>query len=152
MEDTHHYRAVILAAPFHSTDITLSPSSLQTSIPPQPYVRLHVTLLSTPTSSAHPSYFGLGAKDTVPRTILTTGEGFRRGKDRPEFNSMTFHGKVRRHDGEMRDVEEHLVKVFSQRRVEDAWLEEVFGLGQVTWIHRHEVRYMYPLCFMLLAD
>lgn len=52
---------------------------------------------------------------------------------------MTFHGRVRRKDGKARDVEENLVKVFSDKRLDDAWLENMFGKGQVTWVYRREV-------------
>ncbi|TCD60722.1 hypothetical protein EIP91_009628 [Steccherinum ochraceum] len=133
--DSRQYRAVILAAPFHSTSISLPPT-LASSIPEQPYVKLHVTLLATTSSTSNSARFGLQAKDKVPRTVLTTAEGIRQGKKAPEFNSMTFHGKIGRKDGEERDVEEHLVKVFSDEKVEDDWLEEMFGKGQVTWTYR----------------
>ena len=46
-----NYKAVIIAAPFHSTGISL-PDTLASQIPPQPYVHLHVTLLTT--TSAQP--------------------------------------------------------------------------------------------------
>ncbi|KAH8079076.1 FAD/NAD(P)-binding domain-containing protein [Cristinia sonorae] len=132
---TMRYRAVILAAPYHSTSISF-PSSLATVPPPQPYVNLHVTLLATTTASANPEYFGLSAeKAKTPRVILTTAEGRRNGGRKPEFNSLTFHGKVRRVDG-AEGVEENLVKVFSEERIGDEWLEKMFGEGKVTWVYR----------------
>lgn len=65
---------------------------------------------------------------------------------------MTFHGKVQRKDGEERDVQEHLVKVFSYQRVEDEWLEEMFGEGQVTWVYRKEVCIRPAVRCAVLAD
>ena len=54
---------------------------------------------------------------------------------------MTFHGRVTRKDGKPRDVQEHLVKIFSYQPVEDAWLDDMFGKGQVTWVYRKLVRF-----------
>ncbi|TFY56537.1 hypothetical protein EVG20_g8889 [Dentipellis fragilis] len=92
---TLDYRAVILAAPYHTSDISL-PSDLATLIPAQPYVRLHVTLLTTTAPAPNPVYFGLAEGAKAPTAVLTTLEGMRNGKRAPEFNSLTYHGKVRR--------------------------------------------------------
>ncbi|KAG2160140.1 FAD/NAD(P)-binding domain-containing protein [Suillus bovinus] len=130
------YQGVILAAPFHQTDITL-PSDLAELIPPQPYVNLHVTLLTTPSEHPKPEYFGLASNARVPATILSTYEGARAGGVEPEFNSISYHGKVRRVDGAAGDAvanPESTVKIFSEERVSDEWLETVFG--DVSWVYR----------------
>ena len=66
--------------------------------------------------------------------ILTTYEGVRKGGREPEFNSLSYHGLVR--EGEW------AVKIFSQQRISDEWLQNVFN-GQVGWVYRKEV-YFYP--------
>ena len=124
-----NYKAVILAAPFHSTGINL-PSSLAEQIPEQPYVHLHVTLLSTTSATPNPKYFGLAPSSTVPRVILTTNEGKRAGGPGPEFNSLSYHGLVRKG--------EWAVKIFSDHELSDAWLNEMFD-GKIGWIYRKEV-------------
>ncbi|KAF5377177.1 hypothetical protein D9615_006339 [Tricholomella constricta] len=125
---TVNYQAVILAAPFHSSGINLPPS-LASSIPEQPYVRLHVTLLTTTSPTPDPAYFGLSAGAVLPNMTLTTHEGVRNGRKEPEFNSLSYHGLVR--DGEW------AVKIFSKERLSDQWLSKMF-LGQVGWVHRKE--------------
>ncbi|KZT06641.1 FAD/NAD(P)-binding domain-containing protein [Laetiporus sulphureus 93-53] len=133
------YRAVILAAPFHSANISLFPEALAESFPEQPYVRLHVTLLSTPAPSPNSAYFGLGAH-SAPTTLLTTANAVREGTGaEPEFNSLTYHGKVRAADGEPwagEAGEEWVVKIFSKKRLTDDWLENMFG--KVGWVLRKE--------------
>ena len=124
-----NYKAVILAAPFHSTGIDL-PSSLAELIPEQPYVHLHVTLLSTTSATPNPKYFGLPPSSAVPRMIVTTNEAKRAGGVGPEFNSISYHGLVR--EGEW------AVKIFSDHELSDAWLHEMFP-DKIGWIYRKEV-------------
>ena len=122
------YKAVILAAPFHSTHITV-PASISEQIPPQPYVHLHVTLLSTTAPHPNPQYFGLPADASAPQVVLTTKERCE-SSAKPEFNSLSYHGLVR--EGEW------AVKIFSDHRISDAWLDNMFK-GQVKWVLRKEV-------------
>ncbi|KAI0084957.1 FAD/NAD(P)-binding domain-containing protein [Irpex rosettiformis] len=151
---TGSYRAVIFAAPYHTSSIKLNlldPSALPV-IPPQPYVHLYVTLLSTPNPSARTRYFGLKEKDTVPSMVLTTWERARatEGQEAPEFNSLSYHGKIQAKDSEKNltklDVgdskgrneqgEEWSVKIFSDHLLEDGWLRKAFG--RIGWVHRKE--------------
>ncbi|KAG2753348.1 FAD/NAD(P)-binding domain-containing protein [Suillus brevipes Sb2] len=130
------YQGVILAAPFHQTNIIL-PSDLAELIPPQPYVDLHVTLLTTRSEHPRPEYFGLAPNAQVPATILSTYESARAGGVEPEFNSISYHGKVRKLDGAAGDAvtdPESTVKIFSEERITDEWLETVFG--NVSWVYR----------------
>lgn len=76
--------------------------------------------------------------------VLTTFEGARqRGDDsEPEFNSMSYHGRIRNLDGTPANsskdgAEEWVVKIFSKQRVEDSWLRKAFG--KIGWVHRKEV-------------
>ncbi|KXN81104.1 Farnesylcysteine lyase [Leucoagaricus sp. SymC.cos] len=122
------YTAVILAAPFHSTDIVV-PHTISEKIPKQPYVHLHVTLLTTTSEYPNPSYFALAPSTKPARMMLTTYEGVRKDGKAPEFNSLSYHGLVR--DGEW------AVKIFSREYISDEWLSEVFN-GQVGWVFRKE--------------
>ncbi|KAL6302927.1 Prenylcysteine lyase-domain-containing protein [Sparassis latifolia] len=129
---TQTYRGVVLAAPFHTSALAL-PEAVAALVPPQPYVHLHVTLLSTRTPRPSAAYFGVARP---PTEVLTTSAGAERGGRAPEFNSLTYHGRVRRRDGEEAVPEEWVVKIFSRERVGDAWLEGVFG--DVGWVLRKE--------------
>ncbi|KAF8203830.1 Prenylcysteine lyase-domain-containing protein [Pholiota molesta] len=122
---TVDYKAVILAAPFYSTGITV-PESISEQVKPQPYVHLHVTLLATTAATPNPEYFGLSASSPVPRMMLTSTLG---GTHAPEFNSLSYHGLVR--EGEW------AVKIFSAQRLSDEWLNNMFQ-GKVGWVYRKE--------------
>jgi prenylcysteine oxidase/farnesylcysteine lyase len=118
------YKSIILAAPFRSTNITL-PFLLSSQIPEQPYVHLHVTLLTTTSPTPNATYF---ATSSLPKIMLTTYDGVRNGGKEPEFNSLSYHGAVR--EGEW------AVKIFSKEKISDEWLKSMFG--QVGWVHRKE--------------
>lgn len=152
------YRSVILAAPYHSTGLTLKllDESSKPNIPPQPYIHLYVTLLSTPNPYARTRYFGLADNDAPPNMVLTTWERERTGAgpERPEFNSASYHGRILnkgdRSVANLTDLgvgspqgrdeagEEWVVKIFSDHPVEDSFLRKVFG--RVGWVVRKEVR------------
>ncbi|EGO02796.1 hypothetical protein SERLA73DRAFT_165743 [Serpula lacrymans var. lacrymans S7.3] len=141
---TKTYKGVILASPFHFSHITL-PTDLADLIPEQPYVHLHVTLLATRSPHASAEYFGLGEKEEVPQTVLTTYEGVRKGGKEPEFNSLSYHGVINRTRAaegegeeavEEEEVKEYVVKIFSKETVSDEWLERIFG--HVGWVYRKE--------------
>jgi prenylcysteine oxidase/farnesylcysteine lyase len=143
---TKDYNSVILATPYHSSDIRLSSNALNDStllghIPTQPYVHLHVTLLTTTSPHPNPTYFGLAAdaKD-VPTAVLTSSSGARVGGAEPEFNSLTYHGLVRGEKGTETEGEEKewAVKLFSKERISDEWLRDMF-MGKVGWVYRKEV-------------
>ncbi|KAI5123737.1 hypothetical protein M0805_000330 [Coniferiporia weirii] len=131
------YNDVIIAAPFHSTGIKVTTSSSvfgpgsALEVPPQPYVHLHVTLLTTTAAHPDPAYFGLKPGAKVPQTVLTTYEGVRHGGKEPEFNSLSYHGPI------APGREEYVVKIFSKESLSDEWLRAVFG-DKVGWILRKE--------------
>ncbi|KAI0777409.1 FAD/NAD(P)-binding domain-containing protein [Trametes elegans] len=138
--ENRSYRAVILAAPFHQTAIKVGPAIAQ--VPEQPYVHLHVTLLSTSSPTPNPAYFKLGSSDKTPTTVLTTYNGVReRGGAEPEFNSLSYHGAIAGQDGtaykNAQGEGEWVVKIFSKARVEDEWLKNMFD-GKVGWVLRKE--------------
>ncbi|KAH9918096.1 Prenylcysteine lyase-domain-containing protein [Fomitopsis serialis] len=125
------YRGVILAAPFYSAAIEVSPPALLAPVPEQPYVHLHVTLLSTTARTPSPAYFGLSG-ESAPTEVLTTHNRVREGLGpEPEFNSMTYHGKIKKVDGSPIEHDEWV-------RVEDEWLKNMFGAGNVGWVLRKE--------------
>jgi prenylcysteine oxidase / farnesylcysteine lyase len=140
--DSKEYNHVIIAAPFHQTGITLHSSVLDAKkvaelIPPQPYVHLHVTLLSTIAPHPNPQYFNLSEDGKPPTTILTTYDSVRtQGVRDPEFNSLSYHGVVR--EPEEGEDPEFLVKIFSKEAVSDAWLSNMFS-GKVGWVYRKVV-------------
>lgn len=128
------YDIVVLAAPYKSTGIHIdSPElNIEEAFPKVDYVHLHVTLVATTAPHPQASYFFPDAKpDTpMPETILTTSSG----PVIPEFNSLSYHEKIERSG----HPAERIVKIFSKARVEDEWMDKVFGVGKVGWVHRKE--------------
>ncbi|KAI0035282.1 FAD/NAD-P-binding domain-containing protein [Vararia minispora EC-137] len=118
------YTAVLLAAPAPNSGITLPPYVLS-QLPDVAYIDLHVTLLSTTSVRPNSTYFG-GAR--VPDMVLTT-----RGA---EFNSLSYHGRLKSATGEPIEPAQWLVKIFSMQRVSDEWLEDMFG--KPGWVLRKE--------------
>ncbi|KAI0252652.1 FAD/NAD(P)-binding domain-containing protein [Lactifluus subvellereus] len=138
-EERRDYDAVIVAAPYHASQISL-PDNLSSLIPPQPYIHLHVTLLTTTAATPKPGYFGYKPGTKVPTTILTTFDGVRRGGKAPEFNSLTYHGQAKSAKSDTHDTQETnewVVKIFSTERISDEWLADVFQ-NQVGWVLRKE--------------
>ena len=129
------YKAVIIAAPIHSTGINL-PSAISSQIPKQPYVHLHVTLLTTTSRQPNPEYFSLSSSSKVPSMVLTTYNGVRKGGKEPEFNSLSYHGYAAKSVDGVPD--EWSVKIFSKERISDEWLDKIF-MGNVGWVYRKEV-------------
>lgn len=85
------------------------------------------------------NYFGLSQGSYVPRSVLTTSRGVQSGGVEPEFNSLSYHGHVRKTNetGHWYDQEEWNVKIFSKHRISDEWLSKVFD--HVGWVYRKEV-------------
>lgn len=84
-------------------------------------------------------YFGLSPGDYIPKSIFTTSQGVQSGGIEPEFNSLSYHGHVRKTNetGHWSDQEEWNVKIFSKHRISDEWLSKAFG--HVGWVYRKEV-------------
>lgn len=139
-EERRDYDAVIIAAPYHTSHISL-PADLSFLIPPQPYIHLHVTLLTTTAAAPNPVYFGEEPGSDIPTTVFTTFEGARHGGIAPEFNSLSYLGKARSatngsHGGQ--EADEWVVKLFSMERISDEWLATMFQ-NQVGWVFRKKV-------------
>ena len=156
------FDAVIIATPWHNADITLL--NTHKRIPTPRYVQLHVTLLTTNTTSPNPTYFGRGTGDKVPETIMTTDESVRQAQHAKaknkkkaaknktaktphlEFLSLNYLRPLRKAanesadesaDGDAGEKGESVVKIFSYAEMSDAKLAELFGAGGVGWVHRH---------------
>lgn len=127
-EGAKAYTSVILAAPFHSSGITVE-DSIASQIPAQPYVHLHVTLLSTSSPGLNPAYIGYKLGRNAPNFLLTTSANVRAGGKAPEFNSISYHGKI--------SDAEWVVKIFSKEKISDEWLSHMF-LDKVGWVLRKE--------------
>lgn len=132
---------MILAAPYHTSHISL-PADLSSLIPPQPYIHLHVTLLTTTTATPNPVYFGQKFGSKVPTVVLTSFDGVRHGGRAPEFNALAYLGEVKLAENGIHDKQETrewVVKIFSMERISDEWLATMFE-NQVGWVLRKEVR------------
>ncbi len=110
-------------------------------MPDQPYIHLHVTLLTTTSPSANATYFNLPLGHKVPEMVLTTRNGARQGGPEPEFNSLSYLRPVRKRDlspwTNEQGQTEWVVKIFSKQRISDEWLESMFD-GKVGWVLRKE--------------
>lgn len=93
----------------------------------------------------------------MPSMVLTSYENARNGGKEPEFNSLSYHGKIvkkaKATTGEATEgadtaevekvekveaeKEEWVVKIFSKTKVEDEWLKNIFG--EVGWVNRRVV-------------
>ena len=124
------YRNVVLAAPIHTSHISL-PESLTVQVPERPHQTIFTTVLATNASHPNPAYFGLNPTATAPRTILTT-EG--KEEKEPEFLSLKYYSVIQR-GGQ----EEYVVKLLSEEKLSDETLESLFGPEAVKWVHVHEV-------------
>ncbi|KAK7540476.1 Prenylcysteine lyase-domain-containing protein [Phyllosticta citribraziliensis] len=145
-----HYDTVILAAPYHQSNVTLTPPP-HTEPADLAFVTLHVTLLASP-HRLSPSFFALNADDgPVPSVVLTTLPPDVRPDDRQFpgpagfFSISTLRRATNPHTGRR----EYLYKIFSPQPADDAWLARLFDLPQgvtdddVSWIYR-KVWQSYP--------
>ncbi|KAK0523988.1 hypothetical protein OC842_005969 [Tilletia horrida] len=160
------YDAVILGAPFHSTGIAILNSPAATSVPPQQYVHLHVTLLITSAPRPRAEPFGRGGDDKIARSVLTTASGFRKGGKMPDFNSLSYLRRLPRlqqsldtstsNSSSFHHVRpplaanasgirpeddtssDFLVKIFSPNQMPDERLQELFGKETIKWVYRKQ--------------
>ena len=124
------YRNAVLAAPIHTSHISL-PESLTVQVPERPYGSILTTVLSTNASHPNPTYFGLKPTARTPRTILTT---VRKDGKEPEFLSLKYHSIIRANGND-----EYVVKIVSEEKLADETLERLFGPESVKWVRIHEV-------------
>ncbi|GAA5936916.1 uncharacterized protein JCM15063_000100 [Sporobolomyces koalae] len=125
------YDAVILAAPFHQTGISVP--QLEHKFSPQPYVPLQVTIVLTNASTPLASYFSLPPKTTVPTSIFSTFSTESNSKAR--FNSLNYLKPLPASIGIRFDPTNsstvHVVKLFSKELLSEIELEAIFGTNNV---------------------
>lgn len=84
--------------------------------------------------------------------MTTTWDAVRHGDaatPKPEFNSLNYLNQIK--NIEEHGIDEWTVKIFSQERISDEWLANVFGEGKVGWVYRKEVCFPILLMFYCLA-
>ncbi|OSC98852.1 FAD/NAD(P)-binding domain-containing protein [Trametes coccinea BRFM310] len=144
-DDERAYRAVILAAPFHQANIAISSPELPiATVPEQPYVHLHVTLLTTSSPHASSAYFNLPLETPAPEIILTTSNATRNNLatgQEPAFNMLSYLTQLRYRNGTVwlnaNGQPEWVVKIFSNSAISDDVLRELFD-GKLGWVVRKE--------------
>ncbi|KAI7253408.1 hypothetical protein KC352_g12101 [Hortaea werneckii] len=127
------FDTVILAAPYQSLNLTLTPSSQLTHTPsPIPYVSLHVTLFTT-SHLLSPTFFNLSPDTPAPKTILTTlppdeapGQGSASAGSVGFFSISLIRSLRNLRTGER----EYLYKIFSPERVRPGFLARILGVRQ----------------------
>ncbi|WVQ76257.1 hypothetical protein IAR50_005922 [Cryptococcus sp. DSM 104548] len=129
--------SVFWAAPWKSDSVKSVSSRLTEPIPPTPYVRLHVTYITTTKPHPDPSFFGLPEGTVIPSTILTSAHPPARGSLKssplppPRFQSITWHGPI------FPGSSEFAVKIFSLTRLSDRFLRQMLG-EEPGWLLRKE--------------
>ena len=120
---------VVLAAPFHQSNLYISPDFADP--PPNiPYVNLHVTLFASP-HRLNPFMFGLNSADELPTTILTTlqkDEEPSSGAGKAGFFSIS---TLRRATNPKTGGSEFLYKIFSPTKVSDHCLQMLVGRDSI---------------------
>ncbi|CAK7213963.1 hypothetical protein SCUCBS95973_001979 [Sporothrix curviconia] len=161
IEAEEEFDSVVLASPFQFSGIAAGDGVLQTAIDAIPYVKLHVTLFTSPLKF-DAAYFNLepGSKN-VPTTVLTTladddddqGSSGADGSGKAGFFSVS---TLRRVINPTTLREEYLYKIFSPEAVTPAFLSELFGvdvpgtftdetaeLPVISWYYPH-IFHSYP--------
>ncbi|KAJ5103743.1 Prenylcysteine oxidase [Penicillium argentinense] len=166
---------VIIAGPLQYSGISISPP-LEHIPDDIPYVKLHVTLFSTP-HRISPAYFGLhGKDDSVPEAVLTTLPEHEKLGRNPKgvgpagFWSISTLRSVTRtivKDGEEHQEEHYVYKIFSPEQPTAEFIAEAFDIeynkssmvvphsntsiadlprNEISWFHE-KVWHPYPLLY-----
>lgn len=126
---------VFWAAPWRLQGMKSLEKEFIEPMPPIPYVRLHVTYLTTTQKHPAPSFFGLPSESTIPTTILTSAHPPRSPNapslPPPKFQSITWHGES------FPGSNEYAVKIISLTRLSDRFLKGILG-DEPTWVKRKE--------------
>ena len=118
------FDAVVIAAPFQFSDISILPSSVQLLGTPEKvdYVKLHVTLLTSP-HRLSPSFFGLEPSESVPEVVLTTLPDDNSAAESPFFSIST----LRKFQNPTTSHDEYAYKVFSRSPLNSTFLSNLLG-------------------------
>ena len=144
------FDAVIIAAPFQFSNITLASSINK----PEEirYIQLHVTLFTSPRRLS-PLYFGRKLGETVPEVILTTTPEDV-SKEESEFLSISTLRKITNPESSR---EEYAYKIFSKAPLDSALLSKLLDFedpqlplseltktgAPISWIYE-KIWYSYP--------
>ncbi|KUI59964.1 Farnesylcysteine lyase [Cytospora mali] len=121
---------IVLATPYQFSDIKTSGDILQTTIDEIPYVKLHVTLFSSPFQLSG-EFLNLKAGAKVPTTVLTAfsktadGDSGLEGAGKTGFFSVS---TLRAITNPATGKEEYLYKIFSPMEVTSEFLSSVLGV------------------------
>ena len=147
------FDAVVIAAPFGFSNISISPSSIRTPEPVS-YVQLFVTLF-TSSHQLNPDFFGRGSDESVPEVVLTTEPEKVTAKE-PPFISISTLRKVRNPNTSQ---EEYAYKIFSKAPLTSAFLSSLLGFedpkvplhempkANLSWVYEktwHSYPYLHP--------
>lgn len=129
------FDVVLLAAPYQFSNIKFSPSIKH--VPDTiPYVRLHVTLFTSP-HRISPSFFKFdsdASEDEVPQMILTTlpegvDLGSRKGKEGVGPAGFWSVNLIRKINSDNDAPPQYLYKVFSPEKLTAPWMSDLLGLS-----------------------
>ncbi|KOS15169.1 prenylcysteine oxidase precursor [Malassezia pachydermatis] len=124
------YNAVILATPWHDAGITLL--NTHHTVPSYKFQHLHVTIVVTSSSKLNVKYFaGAMPLTSMPHTILTTTAP---DGTEPEFLSMSYLRQLNHATYKGKTWNKlFVVKILSQKELEDDTLARLFGPSSVLW-------------------
>jgi prenylcysteine oxidase/farnesylcysteine lyase len=124
------FDTVVLAAPLQFTNIRLQ-KDLVRHVPDEiPYVKLHVTLFTSPLKFSG-AYFNLKEGDEVPNTVLTTLSPGEDSSDRKNIVGKAGFFSI----STLRSIinpntmgKEYVYKIFSPEKVTEEFLTNLFGI------------------------
>ena len=130
------FDTIILAAPLQYSSIDLPKGLLQRTPDKIPYVKLHVTLFTSP-HAINGTYFNLSPKDEVPSSILTTLPKDIPLPEKPEdsvgapgfFSISTLRTVINPETLEI----EYLYKIFSPKAVTSSFLSDILNVDGRTF-------------------
>ncbi|KAK2628844.1 hypothetical protein QTJ16_001947 [Diplocarpon rosae] len=154
LETAGPFDAVILATPMQYANIHIGPGLLLRPPEEIAYATLHVTLF-TSSKTMSPAFFGLGPKDKVPTTVLTTLPPGERIVDmKNSVGSPGFFGiaMIREVINPETSAKEYLYRIFTPKKVTTEFLSDLFATElpedltsvsassghAITWYHAKE--------------
>ncbi|OCL10429.1 hypothetical protein AOQ84DRAFT_374926 [Glonium stellatum] len=130
------FDGIILAAPYVSSELEVRNSSL--AVPPVAlsYVPRHITWFTLPSPSNN--------HEILPedRSIIHRPSFWPSAAPAPNFIELRHLGPLVRR--RLPAQQEHLYRIFSSDRIEDAQIERLLSGSNPTWIARHEIPLAYP--------
>lgn len=155
------FDSVVIATPWQYASIEAGDDVVRQTIDEIPYMRLHVTLFTSP-FTLHPKFFGMKPGDKPPRSILTTlkkDETPHPGPDGVGSPGVYSISALRVLINPETKKKEYLYKIFSAEEISASYLskllgtrvpddivseEKATGITPITWHHAH-VFNSYPI-------